>query len=86
MSVRVLVDNDATGTEAYDMIVKHEHCAIALITPRFSSAFHFLGDSEPTDVRVWRGRGDSCDRGGEWQSHGGGEEGSATAGDGGHGS
>jgi hypothetical protein len=86
MSVTVLVDDNATGTKAYDTVVKHEHCAVALITPRLSLASHFLGDSEPTDVRVWRGREDSCDCGREWQSHGGGEEGSATPEDGGHGS
>jgi hypothetical protein len=84
MSVRVLVDDDATWTEAYDLIIKHEHGAVALVTPRLSLAFHFLGDSEPTDIRVGKGRGSSRDYHGKWQSKGRGEEDSATAEDGAH--
>jgi hypothetical protein len=52
MSVRVPVDDYATGTEAYDIVVKDQHCAIALITPRLSLAFHCLGDTEPADFWV----------------------------------
>ena len=84
MSVRVPIDDDATRTEAYDMVVKHQHCAIALIAPRLSSAFHLLGDLEPADIRVWRARRDSRDRANERGCQSGGQKDSAIPGDGTH--
>jgi hypothetical protein len=67
MSVRVSVYDDTTWTEAYNLVIKHEHSAIALVTPRLSLSFHFFGDSQPTGVRVWRRRGDSRNGGGKRQ-------------------
>jgi hypothetical protein len=85
MSIRVSVYDDATWTEAYNFVIKHEHCAIALVTPHLSLPFHFFGDSQPTGVRVWRRRGGPCNGGGKWQPQDCGEETSATPGDSAHG-